>query len=156
MALPLRSEPPAHVQPAGVPAARRIACRQRSSPWRGPRTVVAVAAGTHGARRRTVIARGVVVALGIAVFVAVTQVAVLVGPHLVTSPPSGPAAVDPVAGAGVGYRIVGPGDTLWSIAGELRGGGDVRARVDRLARLNGGATITAGQTVVVPLDWMQP
>ena len=156
MALPLRSEPPAHIQPAGIPSARRIACRQRSSPMRGPHTVLGVAAGSHGARRRTVIARGVVVALGIAVFVAVTQVAVLVGPHLVTSPPSGPAAVDPVAAAGVGHRVVGPGDTLWSIAGELRGDGDVRARVDRLARLNGGATLTAGETILVPLAWMQP
>ena len=55
-----------------------------------------------------------------------------------------------------GYRVVAPGETLWSIAGELAGGGDVRARVDRLVRLNARVAIDAGDTIRVPLDWMQP
>lgn len=45
--------------------------------------------------------------------------------------------------------VVQPGDTLWSIAGELQPDQDRRATVDRLAARNGGAAIHAGQRLVV-------
>lgn len=45
---------------------------------------------------------------------------------------------------------VQPGDTLWSIAASLDPDGDIRALVDRLAEMNGGATLTVGQRIVLP------
>ena len=49
--------------------------------------------------------------------------------------------------------VVGPGDTLWGIAGELAGDGEVRAMVDRIERLNAldSALVQAGQRLRVPL-----
>ena len=46
--------------------------------------------------------------------------------------------------------VVQPGDTLWSIAVELGGEVDVRARVDALADLNGGPVLRVGQRLVLP------
>jgi hypothetical protein len=46
--------------------------------------------------------------------------------------------------------IAQPGDTLWSIAGEHRGGVAISTFVDKLVELNGGAAIYAGQEVVLP------
>jgi hypothetical protein len=45
---------------------------------------------------------------------------------------------------------------LWSIAGELRPAADRRATVDELVRLNGSATIIAGQPILVPAGWSAP
>lgn len=45
--------------------------------------------------------------------------------------------------------VVEPGDTLWSIASELRPAGDVRPVVDELARRNGGPVLEAGQRLDV-------
>ena len=49
--------------------------------------------------------------------------------------------------------VVGPGDTLWGIAGELAGDGEVRAMVDRLEQLNAldTALLQSGQRLRVPL-----
>ena len=64
-----------------------------------------------------------------------------------------------VAGDAGGLRLAGessvvvqPGDTLWSIASAVDGGGDVRAVVDRIQALNGlhGAELVPGQTLVLP------
>jgi Tfp pilus assembly protein FimV len=41
--------------------------------------------------------------------------------------------------------VVRPGDSLWSIARQLRPGDDPRPLVDRLAQLNGGAATAVGQ-----------
>ncbi len=41
--------------------------------------------------------------------------------------------------------VVQPGDTMWSIAAQLAPGQDVRAMVDHLASLNGGAALEVGQ-----------
>ena len=46
--------------------------------------------------------------------------------------------------------IVEPGDTLWSIARGLQPTGDVRPLVDRIAELNGGHSLSAGQTLMLP------
>ena len=43
-----------------------------------------------------------------------------------------------------------PGDTLWSIAQTYRGDVPVSRYVDKLVSLNGGASIQAGQAVVIP------
>jgi hypothetical protein len=41
--------------------------------------------------------------------------------------------------------VVQPGDTIWSIAHDLDPTGDVRATVDRIVALNGGAALEPGQ-----------
>ncbi len=46
--------------------------------------------------------------------------------------------------------VVQPGDTLWSIARARQPEGDVRALVDELVSLNGGASLAIGQRVLVP------
>ncbi|MEO6652678.1 MAG: LysM domain-containing protein [Ilumatobacteraceae bacterium] len=43
-----------------------------------------------------------------------------------------------------------PGDTLWSIAAANRGSVPISRFVDKLVDLNGGASIKAGQRVVLP------
>jgi len=43
-----------------------------------------------------------------------------------------------------------PGDTLWSIANAHRGDVPVNRYVDKLVSLNGGASIQAGQQIVLP------
>lgn len=46
-------------------------------------------------------------------------------------------------------HVVQPGDTLWSIATEIAPADDVRATVDRLADLNGGASLEVGQRLII-------
>jgi Tfp pilus assembly protein FimV len=50
--------------------------------------------------------------------------------------------------------MVGTGDTLWGIAAEAADGGDVRAMVERIKRLNAldSGMVTAGQRLRVPID----
>jgi nucleoid-associated protein YgaU len=54
--------------------------------------------------------------------------------------------------AGESSVVVRPGDTLWSIASAVEGGGDVRTVVDEIQALNGlhGAELVPGQTLVLP------
>ena len=49
-------------------------------------------------------------------------------------------------------HVVQPGETLWSIASQLRPGGDTRSLVRTLAKLNGGASLAVGQRLVLPED----
>jgi hypothetical protein len=58
------------------------------------------------------------------------------------------AASDTLVGGRV--ILVQPGDTLWSIARGLQPAGDVRPLIDRIAELNGGHSLTAGQTLMLP------
>ena len=46
--------------------------------------------------------------------------------------------------------VVQAGDTLWSIAQSLQPTGDIRPLVERLAQLNGGHSLIAGQTLKLP------
>lgn len=46
--------------------------------------------------------------------------------------------------------VARPGDTLWSIAAAHRGEVPHARYVDLLVRVNGGASIAAGQVVVLP------
>ena len=73
-------------------------------------------------------------------------------------PPTGPSGGDPLSAtdgsapvpAGHETLLVQPGETLWDIARDLQPTGDLRPVVDELAALNGGATLEAGQTIVLP------
>lgn len=58
--------------------------------------------------------------------------------------PAGPAGGDATAA-----HVVRPGDTVWSIARRLQPDGDIRGLVDRIVARNGGATLTAGQRLVL-------
>ena len=46
--------------------------------------------------------------------------------------------------------IVKPGDTLWSIARQLQPAGDIRPIVDRIAKINNGHSLIAGQALLLP------
>ena len=46
--------------------------------------------------------------------------------------------------------IVKPGDTLWSIARQLQPAGDIRPLVDRIAKMNNGHSLIAGQALLLP------
>jgi hypothetical protein len=52
--------------------------------------------------------------------------------------------------------VVQPGDSLWSLAESLAPGQDPRPVVDVLARANGGTTLRAGQSLVVPRSVIGP
>jgi Tfp pilus assembly protein FimV len=58
--------------------------------------------------------------------------------------------VEPHPAATISY-VVQPGDSLWSIAGELAPGEDLRPIVDALEAANGGTTLVAGQRLLVDL-----
>lgn len=64
---------------------------------------------------------------------------------LAAAPPA-PVSADQ-AGSSV---LVEPGDTVWSIARRLQPRGDVRALVDQIVALNGGADLEAGEYVRLP------
>lgn len=54
----------------------------------------------------------------------------------------------------VRVMVVQPGDTLYAIAGEIAGPGEVRAMVHRIQQLNSlsGANLQVGQKLAVPVD----
>ena len=90
--------------------------------------------------------RRAIVGTALAVFVAVGAVAahdVLAGSGGV---PASAAASQPARST----VIARPGDSLWSIAREHHGAVSIVRYVDKLVSLNGGATIQAGQPVVLP------
>lgn len=108
-------------------------------------------AARRPARRRseaTYRRRRAVVGLVLAVLVAV---AVVVVHDVVFSPGSEPAFAAAPAQRSVAVRVtVRPGDTLWSIGQEHRGSVPIRRYVDALVELNGGPSIRAGQSVLLP------
>jgi nucleoid-associated protein YgaU len=67
------------------------------------------------------------------------------GPHLA-------GGSDDFRLAGVQSVVVQPGDTLWSIAADVAGTGDVREVVDRIQELNGlqDAVLMPGQVLELP------
>jgi nucleoid-associated protein YgaU len=90
-----------------------------------------------------------VVVLAVVALVVVPIMAVLA-----TSPPQptpAPAvAAEPLLVVdAAGFYVAQPGDTLWTIAQRLVPGTDPRPLVDRLAQLNGGASIHAGQRILL-------
>lgn len=92
--------------------------------------------------------RRAAVGLLLAIVVAVVAVAV----HDVLLDPVGaPAFAASDAGHAVSVRVTArAGDTLWSIAEQHRGAVPIRRYVDALIALNGGPSIQAGQSVLLP------
>ncbi len=80
----------------------------------------------------------------------VLVVSALVATGAVGQRGSSAAASTPVVEAVPAAVVVGPGDTLWSIARSIQPSGDVRPLVDALADANGGAAVRVGQRLVVP------
>ena len=138
--------------------------RRPGDPWvPGPRAVVRPPRATGGRlparvyrERRIAVAVALVVLLGVLALALVGATAVVgavtsspgdgaVGPTPAVAAPVAPAPVEPAP-----EWVVQPGDTLWSIAAELRPEGDVRELVDALADRAGGASLQAGQRI--PLD----
>ena len=100
-------------------------------------------------RRRRVVALVLAVAL---VVVAITGIRAVLRPltgggdgrplSTVARSAPGPAGSETI--------LVQPGESLWDIARDLQPSGDVRPLVDELAALNGGATLEAGQNLLLP------
>ena len=77
---------------------------------------------------------------------------VAVGLSVMGAPSSG-ASRSPLPAAGTeaaAEYVVQPGDTLWSIAGDLAPDADRRAAVDQLAAVNAGVDLQVGQRLVIP------
>ena len=96
-------------------------------------------------RRRRVVAAVLVIGVLLALRLAAGAVVAAVSPG---STWAGAGATAPAAGAPT--YVVQPGDTLWSIAEGLDRPGDVRATVDELAALNGGAALDVGDRIALP------
>lgn len=102
-------------------------------------------------RRRRVAAAVLVVALVVGAAIgALAGLQVLAGspgggsltaPAAANSPGAAPSVLPSSVSPGARSVVVGPGDTLWSIARQVTpAGGDVAAAVDRLVGRNGGIT----------------
>lgn len=94
-------------------------------------------------RRRRLAALAVVTALVVAVLLLASSALAGGAGGGVPSPATGGSAAPVV-------HVVQPGDTLWSIAGKVAPGADVRLTVDRLVELNGGAPLEVGDRLVLP------
>jgi nucleoid-associated protein YgaU len=71
----------------------------------------------------------------------------------VTTPPTALSSTSDLQISGPTY-VARAGDTLWDVARSLPAGGDVRDRVDRLAAVNGSASVVVGQTIRIPADML--
>jgi nucleoid-associated protein YgaU len=103
-------------------------------PARG--TAAPVTAATY-ARRRLVAG----------ILLAVLVVVAAIGVSWLAAPATGTFEARPVAEVQV---LVQPGDTVWSIATEMAGGGDVRPVVDAIIDLRGNAPLQPGETILLP------
>jgi hypothetical protein len=108
-------------------------------------------------RRRlgVLVATVTVVAIG---YLALTGLGALLSPHSAGAAAAGAradaaASAAPVApadsGAAPARYVVQPGDTLWSIARQLRPSGDIRPLVDALADRAGSGPLVAGEALPV-------
>lgn len=69
-------------------------------------------------------------------------------------PGEGPLTTPRPAAASAGHvvtHVVGPGDTLWSIARRVQPEGDVRPLVDGITRMRGSGPLQVGEEITVPL-----
>ncbi len=92
-----------------------------------------------------------------AAVVAVVIVALLVGVRLSQGGPpaefvvnGGEQVAESTAAPGDLVVVAGPGDSLWSLAGEYAAGQDRREAVAAMVEANGGAAIVVGQAIVIP------
>lgn len=124
--VPGRTLGAASLAPRSAPGARRPALQLVPEPGAAPRTVVGRPLGSVVATALLVL--GVVLALA----------------YLVTTPDAAP-------GSGTaGTHVVADGETMWSIAVEHAPAGQAAGYVERLVAANGGATVAAGQELVLP------
>jgi hypothetical protein len=102
--------------------------------------------------------RTVLGGLALAVLLALAAVGAhnLLGADAAASVPASPAAINHPIGADATTTssapvevVVHPGDTLWSIARQLRPSGEIRGIVDALQRRVGGTALEAGQRIDV-------
>ena len=80
-------------------------------------------------------------------------VSALSGSDAIEQPSAAPTVFETAAGetlAAGQIVIVKPGDTLWSIARQLQPTGDLRPLVDRIAKINNGHSLIAGQALLLP------
>ena len=89
------------------------------------------------------------VAAALVLVVAVLLAGVTGAPSVSDTVGAGVPAAAPAGGDATAAHVVRPGDTVWSIARRLQPDGDIRGLVDRIVARNGGATLTAGQRVVL-------
>lgn len=129
------------LQPTTVPPGPRSPQRPALRAIEGGRAPARVAQRAVYRRRRVVAA----------VLAAVVAAAVLLLANAVVARTAGGGNPHPVAGTSeTAVHVVQPGETLWSIAQDLRAGTDVRLVVDRLIDLNGHAPIVVGQHLQLP------
>ncbi len=66
------------------------------------------------------------------------------------------ASLDEAPVASFETVLVGPGDSLWSVAEQIAPQSDPRDVVDDLVRLNalGGVTVSVGQELAIPLEYV--
>ena len=90
--------------------------------------------------------RGRLVVLALSVLVALAAMVVIAGGSVATSTEGADVPTETV--------LVSPGDTLWALASDAAGDGDVRDMMTRIERLNGleGGQVAAGEKIFVPLD----
>lgn len=135
-------------RPAASPARLRVVRPGETAPPVAPRPAQRTAQRTAPARRPAQVRltrRGRLMVF-LASLAAVLALGIALGAGSVASEePGTPAPTRTV--------VVGPGDTLWGIAGELATDGEVRAMVDRIERLNAldSALVQSGQRLRVPL-----
>jgi nucleoid-associated protein YgaU len=136
---------------AGRVAYRKVSQNPEQPLW--PHVAAGRQIGTDVAERRR--RRAAIQARRRAVAAAVVVGAAVVGLALPLSVLGGrPASVTPspsvAAAAGATVYVVQPGDTLWSIAQRLDGGGNPRPLAEALARETGSATVVPGERIAVP------
>ncbi|MFL6203993.1 MAG: LysM peptidoglycan-binding domain-containing protein [Acidimicrobiales bacterium] len=138
-------DPAFRLQPTTVPPGPSGPSRPHLRVLEGGRAPARVAQQAVYRRRRLLAAVGVVVLV-----VAVTLLATAAVARFAGGAPS--AAGGPSSGAGDAAPtvVVQPGDTLWSIAGDIAPQADVRITVDQLVALNGSSPIVPGQELVLP------
>lgn len=65
---------------------------------------------------------------------------------------AGPVAQVAASTSAVATYLVQPGDTMWSIAAQLRGQQSRTSYVDALIKLNGGTSLAVGQLLRLPVQ----
>jgi Tfp pilus assembly protein FimV len=97
-------------------------------------------------RRTYLVRRTAVAAVAVAVILVLAQVVGAVSGSVAGAFDSAPAASGQV-------HVVEPGDTLWSIAGQVAPGIDRRVAVDDLLALNGEGPLRIGQQLQLPASF---
>jgi hypothetical protein len=97
-------------------------------------------------RRTFLVRRALALAVAAVVLVVLAQLVGLVAGSVAEAIDSPPAASGQV-------HLVAPGETLWSVAGDLAPQLDRRVAVDDLLALNGEAPLRAGQRLQLPASF---